>query len=205
VPENAIVFRNGCIPAQRHRIGSGTGDGQSRRCDLFGTRRLSRRPLHLDAAADGGDLHHLAALRIDHDLHRAATEGGGQRGADRQGGGGRTGDAVAVIASEAKALPASNVLFDFQTADTPSPSRCTKCPRFACISRPPESQRAQGMPDARCTRGLVCNVHKECAHEHTGQRRTSDIPCAMALRLITCSPRRTALLPPLLTELLPPT
>ena len=24
-----------------------------------------------------------------------------------------------------------------------------------------DSQRAQGMPDARCTRGLVCNVHKE--------------------------------------------
>ena len=24
------------------------------------------------------------------------------------------------------------------------------------------------MPGARCTRGLVCNVHKECAHEHTG-------------------------------------
>ena len=38
---------------------------------------------------------------------------------------------------------------------------------------------------------------KKCAHEHTGQRRTSDIPCAMALRLIACSPRRTALLPPL--------
>src|SRR5882757_4901510 len=37
---------------------------------------------------------------------------------------------------------------------------------------------------------------EECAHEHTGQRRQSDIPCAMALRLITCSPRRTALLPP---------
>ena len=30
------------------------------------------------------------------------------------------------------------------------------------------SQRAQGRPGARCTRGLVCNVHKECAHEHTG-------------------------------------
>src|SRR5260221_14218794 len=28
------------------------------------------------------------------------------------------------------------------------------------------------------------------------QRRQSDIPCAMALRLISCSPRRTALLPP---------
>ena len=56
------------------------------------------------------------------------------------------------------------------------------------------------MPDARCTRDLMRNVHKECAHEHTGQRRTSDIPCAMALRLITCSPRRTALLPPLRPE-----
>jgi hypothetical protein len=56
------------------------------------------------------------------------------------------------------------------------------------------------MPDARCTRDLMRSVHKECAHEHTGQRRTSDIPCAMALRLITSSPRRTALLPPLRPE-----
>ena len=31
------------------------------------------------------------------------------------------------------------------------------------------SQRAQGMPDARCTRGLMRSVHKECAHEHTGE------------------------------------
>ncbi len=46
------------------------------------------------------------------------------------------------------------------------------------------------MPDARCTRDLMRNVHRKCAHEHTGQRRTSDIPCAMALRLITRSPRR---------------
>src|SRR5580765_5314110 len=34
---------------------------------------------------------------------------------------------------------------------------------------------------------------RKCAHEHTGQRRTSDIPCAMALRLMACSPRRTAI------------
>ena len=68
------------------------------------------------------------------------------------------------------------------------------------LSRPPPIQRAQGMPDARCTRGLMRSVHRKCAHEHTGQRRTSDIPCAMALRLITCSPRRTALLPPLRPE-----
>src|SRR5947208_4397601 len=57
------------------------------------------------------------------------------------------------------------------------------------ISLPSPIQRAQGMPDARCTRDLMRNVHKKCAHEHTGQRRTSDIPCAMALRLITRSPR----------------
>jgi hypothetical protein len=71
------------------------------------------------------------------------------------------------------------------------------CQKFPC---PLDSQRAQGMPDARCTRGLMRNVHRKCAHEHTGQRRTSDIPCAMALRLITSSPRRTALLPPLRPE-----
>jgi hypothetical protein len=27
------------------------------------------------------------------------------------------------------------------------------------------------MPDARCTRGLVCKSAKESAHERTGQRR----------------------------------
>jgi hypothetical protein len=32
-----------------------------------------------------------------------------------------------------------------------------------------EIQRAQGMPDARCTRDLMRNVHKKCAHEHTGE------------------------------------
>ena len=31
-----------------------------------------------------------------------------------------------------------------------------------------ENQRAQGTPDARCTRGLACNLHKRNAHEHTG-------------------------------------
>src|SRR5947207_4047907 len=73
----------------------------------------------------------------------------------------------------------------------------THCARaLQVIFATSRNKRAQGMPDARCTRGLMRSVHKECAHEHTGQRRTSDIPCAMALRLITCSPRRTALLPP---------
>ena len=34
------------------------------------------------------------------------------------------------------------------------------------------------------------------AHEHTGQREHSGLPCAMALRLTPCYSRRTALLPP---------
>ena len=45
------------------------------------------------------------------------------------------------------------------------------------------------MPDARYTRGPVRKEVGDGAHEHTGQRGTPDIPCAMALRLITCSPR----------------
>jgi len=77
--------------------------------------------------------------------------------------------------------------------DTASRSRGLICPRLAIeacyrISLP-SKQRAQGMPGARCTRGLVCNRHKKHAHEHTGSAEASDIPCAMALRLISCSPR----------------
>src|ERR1700704_1637284 len=40
------------------------------------------------------------------------------------------------------------------------------CPRFAC--RCPSKMREQGMPDARCTRGLACKTGSENAHEHTG-------------------------------------
>src|SRR4030088_126469 len=47
-------------------------------------------------------------------------------------------------------------------------SRGALRPRFSSISRP-RIQRAQGMPDARCTRDLMRNVHKKCAHEHTGE------------------------------------
>src|SRR4249919_67389 len=49
-----------------------------------------------------------------------------------------------------------------------SRSRGTFCPSFARNFLTLSNQRAQGRPGARCTRGLVCNVHKECAHEHTG-------------------------------------
>jgi hypothetical protein len=55
---------------------------------------------------------------------------------------------------------------------------------------PLDNQRAQGMPGARCTRGLVRNGEWECAHEHTGSAEAPGIPCVMALRLMPRSPRR---------------
>ena len=46
-----------------------------------------------------------------------------------------------------------------------------------------------GMPGARCTRGLVCNRHKKMRTRAYRAAEASDIPCAMVLRLISCSPR----------------
>jgi hypothetical protein len=57
-------------------------------------------------------------------------------------------------------------------------------------SSAPKKKRAQGMPDARCTRGLVRKRWKEAHTSIQVQRKQSDIPCAMVLRLIPCSPRR---------------
>jgi hypothetical protein len=62
-----------------------------------------------------------------------------------------------------------------------------------CIGSTLENGRAQGMPGARCTRGLVRKEEWGCAHEHTGSAEASGIPCVMALRLIPCSPRRPGL------------
>src|SRR6266436_1669267 len=53
-----------------------------------------------------------------------------------------------------------------------------------------EITRAQGRPGARCTRGLVCKAVQKDAHEHTGSAGASGLPCAVVLRLISCSPRR---------------
>ena len=44
------------------------------------------------------------------------------------------------------------------TEKTPSPSRDALRPSCASNFPPPSNQRAQGMPDARCTRGLMRNV-----------------------------------------------
>src|SRR4051794_19161073 len=51
-----------------------------------------------------------------------------------------------------------------------SPSRGTICPRFASTLSLEERER--GMPGARCTRGLVCNIVRVGAHEHTGSAET---------------------------------
>ncbi len=59
------------------------------------------------------------------------------------------------------------------------------------------------MPDARCTRGPVCNKEVKNAHEHTGSAETSDIPCAMVLRLMSGSPRRSGLFDTVVSRIWP--
>ena len=51
------------------------------------------------------------------------------------------------------------IQFEFQTADTRrTHSRGGMRPRFACRLSTSKIQREQGMPDARCTRGLACKT-----------------------------------------------
>ena len=69
-------------------------------------------------------------------------------------------------------------------------SRGAMRPRFSKIIRP-GVKRAQGMPGARCTRGLVRKtVQKKRTRAYRYRRGHPDIPCAMVLRLIARSPRR---------------
>jgi len=67
-----------------------------------------------------------------------------------------------------------------------SPELC----KFVCASanRGRRECRVRAAPAVSCAK-----VRKKGAHEHTGQRRQSDIPCAMALRLTSCSPRWSGL------------
>ncbi len=79
----------------------------------------------------------------------------------------------------------------FQTADVRRRSRGTMLPELCVV---PPKRREQGMPDARCTRGLVCKIVRKKAHTSIQvQRRHSGIPCAMVLRLTSRSPRRIRL------------
>jgi len=82
------------------------------------------------------------------------------------------------------------------TVDMVSHSRGATRPSFAGNFRVPpirgrredRVRAAPAVPCAMCTKSARMSIQV--------QRRASGLPCAMALRLITCSPRRTALLPP---------
>jgi hypothetical protein len=53
--------------------------------------------------------------------------------------------------------------------------------------------RNRGRRECRVHAAPAVSRAKNCAlgaHEHTGERKHSDIPCAMALRRTSCSPRR---------------
>src|SRR6266702_2713609 len=84
---------------------------------------------------------------------------------------------------------ASSQVLLAMTADTVSRSRGTMRPSLASNFRDP--WKSEGAGNAGCALHPRSRVQcvEDCAHEHTGQRRQSDIPCAMALRLITRSPR----------------
>ena len=69
-------------------------------------------------------------------------------------------------------------------------------PRFAGNSSP-SIVRGRREDRVRAAPAVSCAMCTKSAHTSIQvQRRASGLPCAMALRLITCSPRRTALLPP---------
>ena len=77
--------------------------------------------------------------------------------------------------------------------DMVSRSRDMICPRFASLG-PPSNMRAQGRPGACRTRGPVCGLRMRMLHTSIQVRRKHPgLPCAMALRLISCSSRRERL------------
>src|SRR5215216_3711182 len=77
----------------------------------------------------------------------------------------------------------------FEISRRNSPEACYQLPALFVGGR--REDRVLAAPAV--SRAICAN---KTAHEHTGQREHSGLPCAMALRLTSCSPRRTALLPP---------
>src|SRR5882757_5226340 len=72
----------------------------------------------------------------------------------------------------------------------------THCARGLQVSLAFERKSAQGRPGARCTRGLVCNVHKKCAHEHTGPAGASRPSLRNGFTAYNALPGERAFLPP---------
>ena len=60
-----------------------------------------------------------------------------------------------------------------------------RCPS---VNRGRRECRVRAAPAVSCAKNCAFG-----AHEHTGERKHSDIPCAMALRLTSCSPRWSGL------------
>jgi hypothetical protein len=54
----------------------------------------------------------------------------------------------------------------------PANLRVLAARRARALHKHSPPKREQGMPGARCTRGLVCKMHKGSAHEHTGSAET---------------------------------
>jgi IS30 family transposase len=83
--------------------------------------------------------------------------------------------------------------------DTPLHSRDSILPEFCKLPSRPQregardpQERARGRPGARCTRGLVCAEAQKKMHTSIQvKRRHPGLPCAVALRVTSCSPRRS--------------
>ena len=67
---------------------------------------------------------------------------------------------------------------------------CPSCLQIRCasVNRGRRECRVHAAPAVSCAKNCAFG-----AHEHTGERKHSDIPCAMALRLTSCSPRWSGL------------
>ncbi len=90
---------------------------------------------------------------------------------------------------------------DIHSTDKRSRSRDMFCPSFAC-RYPLAVERAQGRPGARCTRGLVCNMHEEVrtrAYRSSGEHPA--FPAQWFDGLCRVLPGDEFLLPPSLCEL----
>ena len=101
--------------------------------------------------------------------------------------------------SEAIHLSAHQVTMDCSArndVDMTSRSRGASRPRFA-INVPPSRNRGRREDRVRAAPAVSRAIAQTQAHTSIQVRRKHPgLPCAMALRLITCSSRRTALLPP---------
>ena len=123
-----------------------------------------------------------------------ASRGQSHAGAKRRRSSSRRSWFELVVSREAEGRTARKTSrFAFKTSHTTLSRRVS--PEVCWNFRPSKSE---GAGNAGCA--LHPRSHVQCVQEmRTRAYRSaeaSDIPCAMALRLITCSPRRTAFLPP---------